>query len=189
MIENTGRTKHELANRIVICIAIVLAILFFIPKKAKADIASGTWGTCPWTIDDAGTLTIGAGTGTGTDYFTDTSTGKVADSWQTDNKPHDVKLSFGKTYTLSETSVPNGYEKAQNITITVSADGSLTVDGKKISDTNVSMIDTRKPYILPSTGGSGNRRAALLLLSLSSLFALLFLSTKKREDKDTSEGD
>lgn len=61
MIENTERTKHELANRIVICIAIVLAILFFIPKKAKADIASGTWGTCPWTIDDAGTLTIREG--------------------------------------------------------------------------------------------------------------------------------
>lgn len=134
--------------------------------------------------DNLGFPVIGAGL-----TLTDTSTGKVADSWQTDNKPHDVKLSFGKTYTLSETSVPNGYEKAQNITITVSADGSLTVDGKKISDTNVSMIDTRKPYILPSTGGSGNRRAALLLLSLSSLFALLFLSTKKREDKDASEGD
>lgn len=61
MIENAERTKHELANRILICIAIVLAILFFIPKKAKADIASGTWGTCPWTIDDAGTLTIRKG--------------------------------------------------------------------------------------------------------------------------------
>lgn len=120
--------------------------------------------------------------------LTDTSTGKVADSWQTDNKPHDVKLAFGKTYILSETSVPNGYEKAQNITITVSSDGSLTVDGRKETDTNVSMIDARKPYILPSTGGSGNRRAALLLLSLSSLFALFLLSTKKGK-KDSPEGD
>ena len=133
--------------------------------------------------DNLGFPVIGAGL-----VLTDTSTGKVADSWQTDNKPHDVKLSFGKTYTLSEVSVPNGYEKAQNITITVSSDGSLTVDGKKVSDTNVSMIDARKPYILPSTGGSGNRRAVLLLLSLSSLFALLLLSTKKGK-KDSPEGD
>lgn len=35
MIENARRTKYELANRIVICIAIILAILFFIPKKQR----------------------------------------------------------------------------------------------------------------------------------------------------------
>ena len=33
------------------------------------DIASGTWGTCPWTIDANGVLTIGAGTGADS-YFT-----------------------------------------------------------------------------------------------------------------------
>ena len=156
----------------------------FYTKKAKADIASGTWGTCPWTIDNAGTLTIGAGTGTGTDYFTDTSSGKVADSWQTDNKPHDVKLAFGKTYVLSETSVPNGYERAQNITITVSADSSLTVDGKKVSDTNVSMIDARKPYILPSTGGPGSTRTILAYAFFAGICGFVaasaFKNTKKK---------
>ncbi len=32
-------------------------------QAEDTDIASGTWGTCPWTIDANGVLTIGAGTG------------------------------------------------------------------------------------------------------------------------------
>ena len=39
----------------------------FITNRDKY-IAGGTWGTCPWTIDDAGTLTIGAGTGRDVGY-------------------------------------------------------------------------------------------------------------------------
>lgn len=37
-------------------------------KAAENDIASGTWGTCPWTINSDGVLTIGAGTGADTQY-------------------------------------------------------------------------------------------------------------------------
>lgn len=111
----------------------------------------------------------------------------MADSWQTDNKPHDVKLAlklaFGKTYTLSETSVPNGYEKAQNITITVSSDGSLTVDGKNVSDTNVSMIDSRKPYILPSTGGPGSTMTVLAYALLAGICGLMTISALKNSNK------
>ena len=33
------------------------------PIDEGADIASGTWGTCPWTISGKGVLTVGAGTG------------------------------------------------------------------------------------------------------------------------------
>ena len=132
--------------------------------------------------DNIGFPVIGAGL-----TLTDTSTSKVADSWQTDNKPHDVKLAFGKTYTLSETSVPNGYEKAQNITITVSSDGSLTVDGKNVSDTNISMIDSRKPYILPSTGGPGSTRTVLayaLFAGICGFMAASAFRTNKKKHGD-----
>lgn len=94
-----------------------------------------------------------------------------------------MKLSFGKTYTLSEVSVPNGYEKAQNITITVSSDGSLTVDGKKVSDTNISMIDSRKPYILPSTGGPGNTKAIFAYALLAGICGLMTVSALKNNSK------
>ena len=132
--------------------------------------------------DNLGFPVIGAGL-----TITDTSTGKVADSWQTDNKPHDVKLAFGKTYTLSETSVPNGYEKAPDITITVSADGSLTVDGKRVSDTIISMIDSRKPYILPSTGGPGSTRTVLAYALFAGICGLMTISafrTNKKKHRD-----
>lgn len=98
-----------------------------------------------------------------------------------------MKLAFGKTYTLSEASVPSGYEKAQNITITVSSDGSLTVDGKNVSDTNISMIDARKPYILPSTGGPGSTKTVLAYALFAGICGLMTVSafrTNKKEHRD-----
>ena len=117
----------------------------------------------------------------------DNSTGKTIDTWQTDNKSRDIKLSFGKTYTLSEDSAPAGYEKAANIKIEVGTDGSITIDGKKSSTAAVQMIDSRKTYILPSTGGTGSRRAAVLLISLSSLLLITFLSSKKSRRETSQE--
>ena len=54
--------------KLVLAMLLLTAVFLFMPGKANAAIASGTWGTCPWTIDDAGTLTIGAGTGKDTHY-------------------------------------------------------------------------------------------------------------------------
>ena len=75
------------------------------------------------------------------------------------------------------------YEKAQSITITVSSDSSLTVDGKKVADTNVSMIDSRKPYILPSTGGPGSTRTVLAYALFASICGLMTASAFRTNKK------
>ena len=47
-------------------LALVLCLgLFAAAGAAGEQAAGGTWGTCPWTLDDAGLLTVGAGTGGG----------------------------------------------------------------------------------------------------------------------------
>jgi len=87
-----------------------------------------------------------------------------------------------KTNQLTE-----GGNISQNITITVSADGSLTVDGKKVLDTNISMIDSRKPYILPSTGGPGRTRTVLayaLFAGICGLMAASAFKTNKKKQRD-----
>ena len=51
------------------------------------------------------------------------NTGKVIDTWTSDGNPHSIKgLHEGGEYTLSETTAPQGYVKAESIKFTVSAD-------------------------------------------------------------------
>lgn len=59
----------------------------------------------------------------------------------------------------------------------------FTVDGKKASDTNISMIDTRKPYILPSTGGSGNTKVMFAYALLAGICGLMTVSALKNSSK------
>lgn len=77
---------------------------------------------------------------------------------------------------------PSGYEKAADITISVSSNGSVTMDGKQLSGSSIEMIDARKPYLLPSTGGNGEN----ILLFLSPFFPILLfalsLCGRKREE-------
>ena len=49
--------------------------------------------------------------------------GKVIDTWTSDGNPHSIKgLHEGWEYTLTETTAPNGYVKAESIKFTVSTD-------------------------------------------------------------------
>ena len=47
------------------------------------------------------------------------STGKLVDSWTSGTTPHIVKDVKDGTYTLTETTAPNGYAKAESVTFTV----------------------------------------------------------------------
>ena len=51
-----------LAVSFVLGIALAAMLGFVSPSDAFANIAEGTHGTCPWVIDDEGTLTVSAGT-------------------------------------------------------------------------------------------------------------------------------
>lgn len=55
--------SFKLSLMFILLLAVFMILAFINPKPVRADTANGTWGTCSWMIDDAGTLTIGAGTG------------------------------------------------------------------------------------------------------------------------------
>ena len=63
----------------------------------------------------------------------------------------------------------------------------FTVDGKNVSDTNISKIDSRKPYILPSTGGPGSTRTFLAYALFAGICGLMTVSafrTNKKKQRD-----
>ena len=62
-------------------------------------------------------------------------------------KPHEVELRPG-TYTMTEVTAPNGYEKAESITFTVKADGTVLVGGKKVKDSTVTMVDEYSTHVV-----------------------------------------
>ena len=68
---------------------------------------------------------------------------ELIDSWTSTTTPKSFWLNTG-TYTLKETSVPNGYYKASDYTIFVEADGSLIVNGN--AATSVEMVDQAKSF-------------------------------------------
>lgn len=68
--------------------------------------------------------------------------GKTVDTWISGKTPHRIEgsLEAGKTYILTETSAPSGYEISESIRFTVPEDGSLL---------KVEMTDKRKPSEKP----------------------------------------
>lgn len=68
--------------------------------------------------------------------------GRVVDRWTSGNTPHRImgRLNAGELYTLSEVTAPSGYQIAEEVTFTVSEDG--TID-------RVVMEDKRKEPEIP----------------------------------------
>lgn len=70
--------------------------------------------------------------------------GKNDAEWTSvEGKTHEVQLAAG-TYTLEETTAPNGYKTAESIVFTVGSDGSVTVNGKD-QNGKIVMKDEKKP--------------------------------------------
>ena len=72
----------------------------------------------------------------------------VVDSWTSTNEPHYVSgLEEGKTYTLIETTAPNGYVKAESITFTVSKEDQEVV--MKDAEVTINKVDeeTEEPVL------------------------------------------
>ena len=84
-------------------------------------------------------------------------------SFTTDGeKPHTVSLQPG-TYTLTETQVPDGYEKAEMISFEIDKTGKVTVDGKEVSQ--IVMVDkyAKKPVEISKQDIAGKEIAGATL--------------------------
>ena len=84
-------------------------------------------------------------------------------------KPHEVQLRPG-TYTMTEVTAPEGYEKAESITFTVKADGTVLVGGKNVNG-KVTMIDkektTKKTTNKKSKGGrTGDESGVMMYMAI-----------------------
>ena len=76
------------------------------------------------------------------------NTGKVIDTWTSDGNPHSIKgLHEGVEYTLSETTAPQGYVKAESIKFTVSTDKkdqTLVMKDKQVTVTKTDITGTQE---------------------------------------------
>lgn len=74
--------------------------------------------------------------------------GKVIDTWTSDGNPHSIKgLHEGWEYTLTETTAPKGYVKAESIKFTVSTDKkdqTLVMKDKQVSVTKTDITGTQE---------------------------------------------
>ena len=128
--------------------------------------------------------------------------GEVIEEWISGDKPHFIegRLTAGGTYTLREITAPEGYEIANDITFTVSTDGTVTEVVMKDeltpettttvktprTTTTTTTVATPAPVVrsTPPTGDAGKNPAAyvLCLAGLFSLTAVILL--RKKDDKD-----
>lgn len=70
----------------------------------------------------------------------DSSKKEVVKQWNSGSEPYEIDLVPG-TYTLQETSAPQGYKIAQDITFIVDSNGKVTVGGNEVTDETVVMRD------------------------------------------------
>lgn len=74
--------------------------------------------------------------------------GKVIDTWTSDGNPHSIKgLHEGWEYTLTETTAPKGYVKAESIKFTVSTDKkdqTLVMKDKQVTITKTEVTGTKE---------------------------------------------
>ena len=102
-------------------------------------------------------------------------------TWATDGTNHLINLEYGKTYTLKETAAPDGYEKADDITIATDASGHVTVNDKSTSaGGTITVIDSKRHNTwLPNTGGAGT----IVITVIAVTGMVLFMWLRKKSEK------
>jgi uncharacterized surface anchored protein len=89
----------------------------------------------------------------------------VYDSWTSTDKPHTVTGLVMGTYTLTETTAPDGYQKAESITFTVTDQGEVKIGEDVQKDNIVTMQDADQKNVTISkvaiTGGKELAGASL----------------------------
>lgn len=99
-------------------------------------------------------------------------------------------LSAG-TYILTETGTPNGYIGVEPMTIVISANGQVTIDGVAYTPTTTEgetliqlTVKNRQKGQLPSTGGQGTQQfliATLVLVALAGVIGVYYVYRNRKE--------
>ena len=103
------------------------------------------------------------------------------ETWTTDGKSHLLEVKYGKSYTLKEMKVPDGYAKADDTAIAVDASGKMKVNGKSAgAESTITVIDAkRRNAWLPSAGGSGT-----MFITITAVIGMvLFVWVRKKSEK------
>lgn len=102
--------------------------------------------------------------------------GNIVDSWTSTKESHKIQgLEEDKTYTLIETTAPNGYEIAESIVFTVS------------NDKETQKIEMKDRKIVKETPKTGDTRktiayAVLFVIAAGSLIAIIIKNRKDKND-------
>lgn len=107
--------------------------------------------------------------------------GIVIEEWVSTNESHiiEAKLIAGKTYTLRETTAPEGYTIANEIQFTVNEDGSMT---------SVVMYDEPIPDVPDTpTGDTANRLPGVLLIAAGLIMLAAAGMNRKKKDSNADE--
>ena len=108
--------------------------------------------------------------------------GNVIEEWVSTNEPHyiEAKLIAGESYTLREITAPDGYNTAEDIELTVNADGSVTEVVMKDSK-----IITTTPTV--PTGDAGNSPLGYILLFIGLVIVNVLLFTRKKKEEPSDD--
>lgn len=125
--------------------------------------------------DEDGNALAGAGL-----EITDAN-GNMLISFETDGTEKELYLDAGE-YLLREVKAPKGYALAEDITFTVTAEGTITINGEETDSLTITMIDTELA-MLPSVGGMGTAGIAAGGMSLFIAALILTMLAKKKDKK------
>ena len=108
------------------------------------------------------------------------SDGHVLADWTSSKDPFTWTLTWGKTYTVTETKAPAGHAlTAGSVSIQINKNGKLVVNGKAVDGYKITLADADTLHIL-STGGSGTAVFVLTGSILIFVAALQILSRRKK---------
>ncbi|MCQ2528406.1 MAG: hypothetical protein MJ108_04730, partial [Saccharofermentans sp.] len=86
----------------------------------------------------------------GAEFVITDSEGTEVATWTSTTSADEIadKLYAGKTYTLTETTAPKGYEKAAPITFSINENGKVVIDGVEVDDNTIVVADVKiKPTV------------------------------------------
>lgn len=102
--------------------------------------------------------------------------GNVIEQWVSSNEPHTVKgLEVGKTYTLTETTAPNGYQTAETVSFEIEDNGTVVQQ--------VVMYDEPIPTVVKTGDETDILSTVLILLGSGLLIVAISYRIKRKKDE------